>query len=545
MALVDSENAAPAPPLAAAGVVARIKAFLADKSDSRLAQLVAGKVFLVRVASAVLALASQVLLARWMGSFQFGIYIYVWTWVLMIGALSDIGLSSAARRFIPEYTELKSLDRLRGFLTGGRWLAFGIATAIGAIGAIGVTALAPWLDQFAVVPLYLACLTIPIYGLVQVQAGIAQSYNWPNLALMPFFIWRQLVITVLMGAAYLFGAPTGAMTAMLIAVGTTWAVTVGQLVVLDRRLKRNVPAGPKQYEVKTWLATSLPMFTVEVFYLLLTYVDILALEQFRSPDEVAVYYAGARLLALVAFIYFAIAGATTHKFTQYHVAGDTQRLASFFAETVKWTFWPSLAACALILALGRPLLSLFGDEFRARLWRDVHTGGRHAGARGGRPGRTAAQHAGRAQAMRHDLCRRLRHQSRAVHATHSAPRHRRRRDRHLDRAGRGIDPALSRRQAAARLPRVHHGRRANALSHAFSRNNRRITLPVVVIGRSSMKATSRGYSCADSRVRTKVWISAASASDGRWPFLSTMKALTISVRSASGLPTTAASATAG
>ena len=86
----------------------------------------------MRVASALLALVSQVLLARWMGSFEFGIYIYVWTWVLMIGALSDIGLSSAARRFIPEYTELKSLDRLRGFLSGSRWLAFAIATAIGA-----------------------------------------------------------------------------------------------------------------------------------------------------------------------------------------------------------------------------------------------------------------------------------------------------------------------------------------------------------------------------------------------------------------------------
>ena len=50
-------------------------------------------------------------------------------------------------------------------------------------------------------PLYLACVTIPVYGLVQVQAGIAQSYDWPNLALMPFYIWRQLAITVLMGAA--------------------------------------------------------------------------------------------------------------------------------------------------------------------------------------------------------------------------------------------------------------------------------------------------------------------------------------------------------
>ena len=97
----------------------------------------------MRVASAMLALVSQVLLARWMGSFEFGIYIYVWTWVLMIGALSDMGLSSAARRFIPEYTELKAFDLLRGFLSGSRWLAFGIATAIGAVGAIGVTLLAP------------------------------------------------------------------------------------------------------------------------------------------------------------------------------------------------------------------------------------------------------------------------------------------------------------------------------------------------------------------------------------------------------------------
>jgi len=362
VALTGSENIAPsASPVA--GLIARVKAILSERSDSRIAQLMAGKVFLVRVGSAMLALVSQVLLARWMGKFEFGIYIYVWTWVLMIGALSDVGLSSAARRFIPEYTELKSLDQLRGFLIGARWLAFAIATGIGVVGGIGVWLLAPWLDSYSVIPLYLACITIPIYGLVQVQAGIAQSYDWPNLALMPFFVWRQLIITVLMGGAWLLGAPTDAVTAMIVAVVTTWAVTIGQLIVLDRRLKHKVKAGPKRYEAKTWLATSVPIFVVESFYLLLTYVDILALEHLRSPDEVAVYYAAARLLALVAFVYFAIAGATTHKFTQYHVAGNKEKLAKFFGETIRWTFWPSLAACAAILAFGKPLLWLFGGSF--------------------------------------------------------------------------------------------------------------------------------------------------------------------------------------
>ena len=99
VALTGPDELAPAS-FSAAGLIACVKAILADGSDSRIAQLMAGKVFLVRVASAVLALVSQVLLARWMGKFEFGIYIYVWTWVLMIGALSDVGMSSAARRFI-------------------------------------------------------------------------------------------------------------------------------------------------------------------------------------------------------------------------------------------------------------------------------------------------------------------------------------------------------------------------------------------------------------------------------------------------------------
>jgi O-antigen/teichoic acid export membrane protein len=102
---------------------------------------------------------------------------------------------------------------------------------------------------------------------------------------------------------------------------------------------------------------------VESFYLLLAYTDVLVLQQFRSPDEVGVYYAAAKTLALVAFIYFSVSTTTAHKFAAYHVAGERERLAAFAAQSVRWTFWPSLAAALLILALGRPMLWLFGQGF--------------------------------------------------------------------------------------------------------------------------------------------------------------------------------------
>ena len=92
-----------------------------------LVQRLAGTVFLIRVASALLAFGSQVLFARWMGSFEFGIYVYVWTWVLLLGQAIDLGLGTAAQRFIPEYRERGLLALLRGFVSGSRWLALAIA----------------------------------------------------------------------------------------------------------------------------------------------------------------------------------------------------------------------------------------------------------------------------------------------------------------------------------------------------------------------------------------------------------------------------------
>jgi O-antigen/teichoic acid export membrane protein len=181
--------------------------------------------------------------------------------------------------------------------------------------------------------------------------------------MVPTYVTRQIVLTALMAAGYLTHLPMNAVTAMIMSGAAIWVPTLGQLVVLNRRLRKRVPPGPKAYDVRHWLVTSLPILMVEGFYLLLTYTDVLVLQQFRSPDEVAVYYAAAKTLALVSFIYYSVSATTAHRFSVYHVAGDRAGLSAFITQSIKWTFWPSVAATALLLALGRPLLRLFGAQF--------------------------------------------------------------------------------------------------------------------------------------------------------------------------------------
>jgi O-antigen/teichoic acid export membrane protein len=340
-----------------------IKAALAERTDRSRAMRSAGAAFLIRVASAVLVYLTQVLLARWMGSFEFGVYVYVWTWVLLLGGVIDLGLASSSQRFIPEYSGSRQLDLLRGFLTGSRWLVMGLASGLALLAAAGVWLFEPWIKSYELMPLYLACVALPVFALGRMQDGIARSHDWMNLALMPGYILRSLLLIAVMAAAYLLGFPTSASTAMMAAIVTTWITVAGQTLVMNRRLTRKIEPGPKAYRPGIWLSVSLPIFMVEGFYMLLTYADVIVLQQYVSPDQVAVYYAAAKTLALVAFVYFSVAAATAHKFSEFHIAGDRERLSAFFADAIRWTFWPSLAATLIILGLGKPFLWLFGPQF--------------------------------------------------------------------------------------------------------------------------------------------------------------------------------------
>jgi O-antigen/teichoic acid export membrane protein len=340
----------------------RLKARVLD-AEHLMVQRLTGTVFLIRVASAMLAFGSQILLARWMGSFEFGIYVYVWTWVLLLGQLMDLGIGTAAQRFIPEYRDRGGLALLRGFIFGTRWLATLVAFGVALFCAGLVWLLEPWLDHYLLIPLYLACIAFPAFAPNNVQEGISRSYDWIGLSMMPAYVIRQALLTVLMAAAYFADLPMTAVTAMIAAGLSIWLPMLGQLFVLNRKLKTHIEPGPKAYEFKIWIAAALPILMVEGFYALLMYTDILMLELFRPPDEVAVYYAAAKTLALVAFIHYSIAATTAHRFSSFHVAGDREGLARFLRQAIKWTFWPSLAATLLLLAFGRPILRLFGAEF--------------------------------------------------------------------------------------------------------------------------------------------------------------------------------------
>jgi len=90
----------------------------------------------------MLAFLSQIVLARGSAASSSAFMSMPGTWLLLIGGVGDLGLGSAAQRFIPEYAEHKQWRCCADFSPAARWLALIIATAVGSV-AVGIIALSP------------------------------------------------------------------------------------------------------------------------------------------------------------------------------------------------------------------------------------------------------------------------------------------------------------------------------------------------------------------------------------------------------------------
>ncbi len=321
--------------------------------------------FAIRMVSAVIAFVSQVLLARWMGGFEYGIFVLVWVTVVIVGSLSCLGVHTSIIRYVPEYFEKGKLAELRGILLASRLFGLIVSTFFAVLGAVGIWLFSPSIESYYMLPFYLGIVCIPMIALSDILQGIARANGWVISALSPTYLIRPVLILLTMVGALALGYPPCAETAVISAIIATYATTLIQLTGITTRADNSVPAGPRAYEPKIWLTVSMPIFLVEGFFFLLTNADVLMVGRYMSPDDVAVYFATVKTLAVVHFIYFSVKAGVAQRYAHYAHSGDRIALAAFARETATWTFWPSVAMGLAVLVFGEFLLGLFGPDFKA------------------------------------------------------------------------------------------------------------------------------------------------------------------------------------
>ncbi len=346
----------------------KLETILTDDDETARAQRRALIAFVIRIFSAAIAFISQIVLARLMGEFEYGIFAFVWVVVVLAGNLSCLGFHTSVIRFLHQHKARGEVDAVRGLNLAVRLVAFASASFIGAVGLVFLQVFADRLEAYYLVPISLAFFTMPMIALGDVLDGTARSNGWTVTALSPTYLIRPTLILVFMLAALWFGAPRTAVTAMEAALAATYVTTLLQLLRLTLRLRRLYGIGPRRFEMAAWFRYSLPLFLVDGIGFLLTNADVVVVGLYLPPDQVGIYYAAAKTIVLVQFVYFSIKAAAGPRFSAIMAEKDMTALGAFAGQMARWSFWPSLAVGLLALAGGELLLSLFGSAFTAGYW---------------------------------------------------------------------------------------------------------------------------------------------------------------------------------
>jgi len=350
------------------GMAQSVLDILQSRDPSSMAKRMALVAFVIRVISAAIAFVSQIILARVMGEFEYGIFVFTWVFVIIFGNLSCLGFHTTIIRYLPQYHAQGQLDEIRGLTVTARVVAMFIATTVGFAGLLWLHYFGETVENYYIAPLFLACFCLPMIALGDILEGTARANSWAINALSPTYIIRPLLILIFMVALILGGFPHTAVTALVAGLAATYVTTFGQYLVVTWRLRQKFSTGAKAFLFREWVLVAIPIFLIEGFGFLLTNSDVIVVGLFLPPEKVAIYFAAAKTIALVQFVYFSVKAAAGPRFSGLMAGQDRKQLAQFAGETVRWVFWPSLVVGLVVLSLGTVLLSLFGKAFTDGYW---------------------------------------------------------------------------------------------------------------------------------------------------------------------------------
>lgn len=317
----------------------------------------------IRVASAGLVFLMQVLLARLMPGETYGGFVTLWTWMLAVGSFAALGFAESSVRFLPRY----HLRRRNGFVRAFWRFGFGlvlIGSVVLAAVAIGV-ALALGPQQGLGFMVLLVALGLPFLAMEYYLEGVARSFGWFRLATVPIFIIRPLMI---IGTCLFLSWQGVALSLPVVAavlIGSMALITVFIAVLLVRRLGKLAPEGAEagQGQKRLWLMASLPLLLLSGLEDLSGYADILVLSLLAEPEQVGIYFAAARSLALAGFVAYAMTLVSGRRFALDLAGKSRELLQASVLQSTRMTFWATLASVIVALIAGPFLLGAFGAEF--------------------------------------------------------------------------------------------------------------------------------------------------------------------------------------
>jgi len=316
-----------------------------------------------KVAGTGFSFLLSIMLARFLGATDLGVYFLALT-VITIGAtVSRLGLDSAVLRFASvayAQDDLPTLAALYKLCMGlivvaGLTVSFLIWLGLPSIFFNSVPA-----NQFHEIISILLVALIPMAFLL-VQGEFLKAVGAPSVATLVQSAFLPALCMVGLGVLLFYKRATLSDYVHLYTVAVLLVVAIS--VVLWSKRVPGLWQVHGRFSLRLLLCTSLPLLWVTSMNMVMSWTDVLILGFWADSTTVGIYGVAIRVAALTAFIMIAVNSVTVPQFATLYAKGEKASLERLVQKSTFWVLVSALPVVVILFLFPQLVLGLYGEEF--------------------------------------------------------------------------------------------------------------------------------------------------------------------------------------
>ncbi len=322
--------------------------------------------FIVKIVGMGIAFLLQLYLARLLKVDEFGIYIYVLTWMNLLLLLVTHGWDTSSIRFVSEYFSQSKWGLLKGFIVTSRrfTLLSSIIVSIGALITLYVFEMSIAASISTV--FVFGCLLLPINTILQITCASIQGMKRVVLSQIP----QNIIRPILFGIVLVVGSAISdvnflASEAMLLNVTSAFLTLIITVMIYKSITPPEIITSSAKFEVKTWFKTALPLLLVSGFIMLMNRLDILMLGAMMSASEAGIYSVSSRVAELASFGLVVVNAVMAPMIADMFASKKHEELQKIVSQSVLGISLVTLFISMVLIVFGKNIISLFGEGFEA------------------------------------------------------------------------------------------------------------------------------------------------------------------------------------
>lgn len=321
--------------------------------------------FIIQATAATLVFVSNIILARIMGTSEYGIYTFAISVSILISGIATSGFVNILIRRTADYIENKQYTLLKGLLV---WSLKNVLL-ISIISTLAVYIFFMFYEienMDSQMPLYLALACAPLFSLIIFYQSALNGAHFTSQSQLPEKIIKPILI-ITFSLLFYFIYNTNINSTLIVTANMMATITTIVFAYLwySKKIKPLYNTLHKEQNLSEWRINYKGLLVLGILSIVNTRLDVLMLGFMSTAENVAVYNISSRISEIITFSLFVVNISLAPMISKLYSTQQQDALQKIITKSARITLIISLPVLAVIILAGEEILTLFGSDFES------------------------------------------------------------------------------------------------------------------------------------------------------------------------------------